>query len=91
MLIGRGLNIKVLDSLNFLPMALSKIPKALGLQELKKGFFPHFFNREENQHFIGAYPDTVFYGCDYMNKQDREHFLKWYKRRKMQFSTLTKK
>ncbi len=33
--------IRVIDSLNFLPMPLSALPKAFGEQELKKGYFPH--------------------------------------------------
>ena len=34
-----GLNIRLLDSLNFLPMPLAQLPKSFGLQELKKDFF----------------------------------------------------
>ena len=40
MKVGRGLNIRLLDSLNFLPMPLVSLPKGFGLTELKKGFFP---------------------------------------------------
>ena len=78
MLVPRGLNIKVLDTLNFLPMKLAKFPKAFGLTEMKKGYFPHFFNKEENQDYIGPYPDKAYYGCDYMSTEDRTNFLKWY-------------
>ncbi|KFM64530.1 hypothetical protein X975_14604, partial [Stegodyphus mimosarum] len=39
-----SLNIRVIDSLNFLPMALAKLPGCFGLSELKKGYFPHLFN-----------------------------------------------
>ena len=45
MQIGNGLNIRVLDSLNFLPMPLAALPAAFGLKELKKGYFPHFFTQ----------------------------------------------
>ncbi|GBM55080.1 hypothetical protein AVEN_258617-1, partial [Araneus ventricosus] len=38
-----ALNIKIIDSFNFLPMALSKLPSCFGLSELKKGFFPHLY------------------------------------------------
>ena len=39
-----------IDSLNFLPMALSRLPKTFGLTNvLKKGYFPHFFNTVANQ------------------------------------------
>lgn len=47
--VERGLNIRVLDSLNFLPMKLAELPKAFGLEEMKKGYFPHFFNTKKNQ------------------------------------------
>ena len=35
-------DLRFLDSLSFLPMPLAAFPKAFGLTELKKGFFPHF-------------------------------------------------
>ena len=37
------LSMRVIDSFNFLPMALSKLPKAFQLDSLAKGYFPHFF------------------------------------------------
>ena len=37
-------NVKIIDSLSFLPMALEKFPKTFDIKELKKGFFPHEFN-----------------------------------------------
>ena len=37
--VGRGLNIKILDSLNFLNMPLDKLPKSFGLKEMKKDIF----------------------------------------------------
>ena len=49
MTVERGLHIRVIDSLNFLPMKLSALPKAFGINELKKGWFPHHFNTQENQ------------------------------------------
>jgi hypothetical protein len=45
--------LKFIDSYNFLPCALAKIPAAFGLTELKKGYFPHFFNTEQNQTYVG--------------------------------------
>ena len=60
----------MLDSLNYLHMKLSKIPKAFGLKELKKGYFPHFFNTIEHQDYVGPYPEEKYYGCDYMNAED---------------------
>lgn len=48
--------LKFLDSYNYLPFALSKMPSAFGFQEFKKGCFPHFFNTDQNQHYVGPYP-----------------------------------
>ena len=77
MFVKKGLNIRVLDSLNYLHMKLSKIPKAFGLKELKKGYLPHFFNTIDHQDYVGPYPEQ-YYGCDYMNAEDRADFLSWY-------------
>ncbi|KAL5011991.1 hypothetical protein ScPMuIL_010542 [Solemya velum] len=76
--VGKGLNIQVLDSLNFLPMKLAALPKAFGLKELKKGYFPHFFNTTANQKYVGPYPDPHYYGIDYMSVNERREFLTWY-------------
>ena len=72
------LNIRILDSLNFLPMRLSKLPAAFGIDELKKGYFPHFFNTEANQNYCGPYPEKSFYGYDQMSESDRDKFCKWH-------------
>ena len=79
MTVEKDLHIKVIDSLNFLPMKLSKLPKAFGLKELKKGWFPHFFNTRENQEYLGPYPDPKYYGCNFMGNEEREECLAWLK------------
>ena len=71
--------LELLDSLNFLPMALAKLPKSFGLFERKKGFFPHLFNTQENQNIVlSGLPDCKFYGLDDMNPMKRAEFLNWY-------------
>ena len=75
MTVEKDLHIKVIDSLNFLPMKLSKLPEVFGLKELKKGGFPHFFNTRENQRYVGPYPDPKYYRCDVMGKEEREKCL----------------
>ena len=70
--------IKFIDSLNFLPMSLAKLPKAFGIKELKKGFFPHLFNVEENQAYKGPMPDIKYYDPDAMSSEMRAEFLQWY-------------
>jgi hypothetical protein len=67
------LNIKFIDSC-FIPMHLTDFPKTFGITQLEKGYFPHFFNRAENQSYIGPLPDAKFYDPDGMKPDDREKF-----------------
>ena len=76
-------NLKFIDSLNYFPMALSKLPKAFGLcDSFKKGYFPHLFNTADNQTYIGPLPPIEFYSPDSMKEEDRDNFLQWYKEHK---------
>ena len=52
--VGRGLNIKILDSLNFLNMPLDKRPKSFCLKEMKKGYFPHLYKTQEMNDLEGS-------------------------------------
>ena len=61
-----GLQIRVIDSFNFLPMALAKLPKAFQLNSLAKGYFPHFFTCRANQNYVGPYPPAETYGPNAM-------------------------
>ncbi|XP_056022075.1 uncharacterized protein LOC130054965 [Ostrea edulis] len=70
--------LRFIDSYNFLPFALAKMPSAFGLTELKKGYFPHFFNTEQNQNYVGPYPDAHYYNPDDMSIANREAFYTWY-------------
>jgi hypothetical protein len=72
------MNIKIVDSLCFIPMKLAAFPKTFGLTELQKGYFPHFFNRAENQDYVCPLPDSKFYDPDGMSTDDREKFYTWY-------------
>ncbi len=72
------LNVRFIDSFNFLPMSLAKLPGAFGLSCGTKGFFPHFFNTPENWNYVGVLPDPRFYGVDLMSIGERENFEKWY-------------
>ncbi|KAG8177809.1 hypothetical protein JTE90_021142 [Oedothorax gibbosus] len=76
------LSIKLIDSFNFLPMALSQFPKTFGITELAKGYFPHLFNTAENQDYIGPLPDASYYSPDTMSVTARENFFAWYEERK---------
>ena len=72
-------NIKFIDSLNFIPTSLAKFPKTFGKTELCKGYFPHLFNKEENQNHVGPVPCQADYGANFMKPEARETFLAWHK------------
>ena len=74
-------NIRFVDSLNFVPNRLENFPKTVGLTELKKGYFPHFFNVPENQDYVGPIPDIKYYGPDQMMADKRKKFLQWHQDR----------
>ena len=88
--ISAGLNIKFIDSLNFMSMSLKKLPKAFGLTqerragdgpaagELKKGDFPHKMNRREFQNYVGPFPPLSMYSVDRMGKDERAKFIEWH-------------
>ena len=73
-----AVEIKFIDSLNFIPMALAKFPKTFGQDELCKGYFPHYFNKDENQEYVGPIPCQDDYGANYMKPEAREKFLTWH-------------
>ena len=76
-------DVEFLDSINFLPMPLEELPKALELQELAKGYFPHLYNRKENQHAVrSSLPVIAYYNPDGMKPKKREAFMEWYKSHK---------
>ncbi|XP_048249879.1 uncharacterized protein LOC125378516 [Haliotis rufescens] len=66
------------DSLNFIPYPLKAFPKSFGLKEMKKGYFPHFFNTRVNQTYRGPYPPAVTYDPDGMSPAERTAFLQWH-------------
>ena len=71
-------NLKFIDSLNFLPMGVAALPKAFGLKEMKKGYFPHLFNRVENEDYVGPMPPVHAYSPNTMKVEAREEFMEWY-------------
>lgn len=70
--------VRFIDSLSFLTMPLSAFPKTFGIEELAKGYFPHLFNTEENQGYVGCYPEPFYYMADSMSSAGRDKFYAWY-------------
>ena len=73
--------IRFIDSINFIQSRLADFPKTFGLSEMKKGYFPHYFNTPKNQDYVGPIPDINYYGSDQMMHDDRKKFLKWHQDR----------
>ena len=71
-------DIRFIDSINFIPMALAKFPKTFGQDELCKGYFPHMFNKDENQNYVGPIPCQNDYGVNFMKPGEREAFMAWH-------------
>jgi hypothetical protein len=69
-------NIKMLDSLNFLPFPLSAFPKTLGFKAAK-GTFPHLFNKAANFDYRGPLPPKEDYGTKTMKPKQVAEFEKW--------------
>lgn len=85
MSLNKKIKLRFVDSFRFFLCSLEKLPKMFGLKELKKGYFPHMFNRPENQNYIGKYPDKSFYCHDDMKdynldtKEDKyKDFMVWH-------------
>jgi len=71
-------NIHFKDSLMFVPQKLSSLPKAFGLSELRKGFFPHLMNRKEFYSYIGPMPEKELYCTSTMSAKEKQEFDVWY-------------
>ena len=66
------------DSLCFLPFSLSVFASTFNLTESKKGFFPHLFNTEAHQEYVGPWPEAKYYDPDGMKPDMRKAFDTWY-------------
>ena len=71
-------NIRLIDSLNFIPMKLANFLKTFGIEELAKGYFPHLFNRKENENYVGPIPPAPYYNPNGMNPKHKEAFMTWH-------------
>ena len=76
--------VRFIDSLSFLPLKLSDLPKAFGLSDsvdsnqLQKWDFPHLFNRRENWCYVGAWPAAEMYEPEMMTSEKLRTFWPWH-------------
>ena len=71
-------NVRFTDSLNFFAMPLSSFPSTFGLEEAAKGFFPHLFNRPENQDYVGPTPEAKYFMPETMSVEKKAEFDTYY-------------
>ena len=50
----------------------------MGSKELKKGYFPHLFNKKENENYVSPIPPAPYYNPNGMNPKDKEAFMIWH-------------
>ena len=70
-------NLTFLGSISFLPMALRKLPQAVGLS-VTKSWYHHFYNTKANLNYVGPIPGIEQYGVAEMNESERKEFACWY-------------
>ena len=71
-------SIRFIDSMSFIAMPLAAFPKTFGLTELKKGYFPHLFNKPENYEYVGPVPAKDYYMPESMSVDGRKKFETWH-------------
>ena len=70
--------IRFIDSLSFFQFPLAQFPKTFGLKELKKGHFPHLFNKPQNQDYVGPIPNEEYFMPEVMKPKAWEEFVEWH-------------
>ena len=77
------LGIRFLDTLNFLPMALSKLTGCFDLK-VRKGYFPHKKNTRTlyEADKVEDYPDLDYFEPDYMSADMRQKVIQWVEEQK---------
>lgn len=70
--------VRMIDSFSLIPMVLEKFTKTYGLNELKKGFWCHLFNKPVNKNYIGSIPDKKYYTPQFFSASKKKEFDIWY-------------
>ncbi|TPX53078.1 DNA-directed DNA polymerase [Powellomyces hirtus] len=77
-------NICFIDSMSFLPMGLSQLPKMFGIQQhVCKGHFPHWF--KGGMGYVGPLPDLEDYGFDAYPVDKRGKYVFDYKKELVEY------
>ncbi len=71
-------HVKFMDTLQFLPFALRKFPKAFRIEERTKGYFPYRFYTKQTMNYKGNMPGAQWFDFDRLSTKERETALQWY-------------
>lgn len=74
-------HISFIDSLNFLPMALSKFNSAFGLDPNVyecKGYSPYSFNTKANWTYEGTIPAIEYFDVTRFTEREKQKFMDWH-------------
>ena len=71
-------NLVFKDSLSFLNMQLTNFTNAFGLEELKKGWFPHKFSKLEHLQYEGPIPALRYYEPQHMDAKKKKACEDWH-------------
>jgi hypothetical protein len=66
------------DSSLFIAKPLESFSKTFNLNDCKKGWFPHDFNRKSNFHYVGKFPGKEYFKSEFFNITKKEEFNIWY-------------
>ena len=72
---GQKIILMKMEHLKFI--SSSKLSSAFGLTA-SKGWYPKYFNTQDNLDYVGSIPNTSYYGINEMSAEERREFLEWY-------------
>lgn len=75
-------DVKFMDSVKFIPMALRKFPETFGIEELAKGYFPYTFLTPDTLRYLGPMPDVKYFCFDNLSVKLKKEALVWYEEHK---------
>ena len=57
---------------------IGQVPENLRADGTQKRYFPHLFNTDDHQTYVGSLPDQHYYMPDGMSVDDRDAFRRWH-------------
>tara|TARA_R110000823_G_scaffold195755_1_gene327095 strand:- start:3333 stop:7490 length:4158 start_codon:yes stop_codon:yes gene_type:complete len=71
--------VRFIDSMSFISGGLAQMPKTFGIKNIKKGFFPHWFNTKKNWDYEEGMPPRNEFKAERFFGDGFNEFDLWYK------------